>query len=75
VQATVREARLESVKSRVAIFGLMAAWTALKSFIGTLGASLVLAIVFLLASLVLFGMLRSVLRRSHPPPSASKTAT
>jgi hypothetical protein len=56
-------------------FGLMAAWTALKGFVGAIGASLVLAIVFLLASLVVFGMLRSVLRRSHPPPSASKTAT
>ena len=43
------------------IFGLMAAWTAIKGFIGTLGASLVLAIVFLLASLVVFGLLRSVL--------------
>jgi biopolymer transport protein ExbB/TolQ len=43
------------------IFGLMAAWTALKGFIGTLGASLVLALVFLLAGLVVFGLLRSVL--------------
>ena len=74
MQATVREARLESVKSRVAIFGLMAAWTALKSFIGTLGASLVLAIVFLLAGLVVFGLLRSVLHRSQHPPWAGKTA-
>jgi hypothetical protein len=55
-------------------FGLMAAWTGLRSFVGAIGASLVLAIVFLFASLVVFGMLRSVLRRSHPPPSASKTA-
>ena len=43
------------------IFGLMAAWTALKGFLGTLGASLVLALVFLLAGLVVFGLLRSVL--------------
>jgi hypothetical protein len=43
------------------IFGLMAACTALKGFIGTLGASLVLALVFLLAGLVVFGLLRSVL--------------
>jgi hypothetical protein len=52
----------------------MAAWTALKSFIGTLGASLVLAIVFLLAVLVVFGLLRSVLHRSQHPPWAGKTA-
>ena len=45
------------------IFGLMAAWTALKGFVGTVGASLVLAGVFLLASLVVFGLLRSVLHR------------
>jgi hypothetical protein len=41
----------------------MAAWTALKGFVGTVGASLVLAGVFLLASLVVFGLLRSVLHR------------
>jgi hypothetical protein len=40
------------------IFGLMAAWTALQGFVGPVGASLVLAIVFLLASLVVFGLLR-----------------
>jgi hypothetical protein len=57
------------------IFGLMAAWTDLKGFVGAVGASLVLAIVFLLASLVVFGLLRSVLRRSQSPPSATKTAT
>jgi hypothetical protein len=56
-------------------FGLMAAWTDLKGLIGAVGASLVLAIVFLLASLVVFGLLRSVLRRSQPLPSARKTAT
>jgi hypothetical protein len=57
------------------IFGLMAAWTDLKGFVGTVGASLVLAIGFLLASLVVFGLLRSVLHRSQPPPSAGTTAT
>jgi ribose/xylose/arabinose/galactoside ABC-type transport system permease subunit len=57
------------------IFGLMAAWTYLKSFVGTVGASLVLAIVFLLASLVVLGLLRSVLHRSQPPPIARNTAT
>jgi|SRR5579863_8141020 hypothetical protein len=45
------------------IFGLMAAWTGLKGFVGAVGASLVLAIVFLLGSLVVFGLLRSVLHR------------
>ncbi len=57
------------------IFGLMAAWAYLKGFIGAVGASLVLAIVFLLASLVVFGQLRSLLHRSQPPPSAAKSAT
>jgi hypothetical protein len=56
-------------------FGLMAAWTDLDGLVGAVGASLVLAIVFLLASLVVFGLLRSVLRRSQAPPSARKTAT
>jgi hypothetical protein len=56
-------------------FGLMAAWTDLKGFVGAVGASLVLAIVFLLGSLVVFGLLRSVLRRSQSRPSAAKTAT
>lgn len=56
-------------------FGLMAAWTDLKGFVGAVGASLTLAMVFLLASLVVFGLLRSVLRRSQPPSSARKTAT
>ena len=55
--------------------GLMAAWTDLKGFVGAVGASLVLAIVFLLGSLVVFGLLRSVLRRSQSRPSAAKTAT
>jgi hypothetical protein len=57
------------------IFGLMAVWTDLKGFVGAMGASLVLAIVFLLASLIVFGLLRSVLHRSQPPPRASTTAT
>jgi hypothetical protein len=48
------------------IFGLMAAWTALERRIGALGASIVLAIAFLLASLVVLGLLRSVLHRSQP---------
>jgi Putative Actinobacterial Holin-X, holin superfamily III len=50
------------------IFALMAAWTGLDSFIGAFGASLVLAVAFLVASLVVFGLFRSVLHRSHPPP-------
>jgi hypothetical protein len=53
------------------VFGLMAAWTGLKGFVGAVGASLVLAVVFLLASLVVFGLLRSVLHRSR----ARKTTT
>jgi hypothetical protein len=55
------------------VFGLMAAWTDLKGFVGATGASLMLAIVFLLASLVAFGLLRSVLHRSQPAPGARKT--
>jgi hypothetical protein len=35
----------------------------LKGFVGAVGASLALAIVFLLGSLVVFGLLRSALRR------------
>jgi hypothetical protein len=50
------------------IFGLMAAWTELRDFVGPAGASLVLAIVFLLAGLVVFGVLRSVLHPSQPAP-------
>ena len=46
------------------IFGLMAAWTDINRFIGAVGASLLLAILFLLASLVVFVVLRSVLHRS-----------
>lgn len=58
-----------------AVFGLMAAWTDLKGFVGAVGASLVLAIVFLSASLVVFARLRSVLHRSQHPASAGKPAT
>jgi hypothetical protein len=47
-------------------FALMAAWTDLKSLVGALGASLVLAIVFLLGSLVVFGVLQSVRHRAQP---------
>jgi hypothetical protein len=57
------------------IFGLMAAWTGLKDLLGPVGASLVLALAFLIASLVAFGLLRSVLHRSQPPLSARTTAT
>jgi hypothetical protein len=57
------------------IFGLMAAWTGLKAFVGAVDASLVLAIAFLMASLVMFGLLRSVLHRSQSPPSARTTTT
>ena len=57
------------------IFGLMAASTDLKGFVGAVGAALALAVVFLLASLVVFGLLRTVLHRSQPHPSARKTAT
>jgi hypothetical protein len=48
------------------IFALMAAWTDLKGFIGAVGASLVLAIAFLVGSLIVLGLLRSVLHRSQP---------
>ena len=57
------------------IFGLMAAWTYLMGILGAVGASLVLAMVFLLASLAVFGLFRSVLHRSQPPPGTGKTAT
>jgi hypothetical protein len=56
------------------IFGLMAAWTVLNGFVGSVGASLALAMVFLLASLVVLGVLRSVLHRSPPAPSVGNTA-
>jgi hypothetical protein len=56
-------------------FGLMAAWTDLEGFVGAVGASLALAIVFLLASLVVFGVLRSVVRHYQPLPTAGKPAT
>jgi Putative Actinobacterial Holin-X, holin superfamily III len=54
------------------IFGLMAAWTDLERFIGAVSASLILAVVFLVASLVMVGLLRSVLHRSQPPSGVSK---
>ena len=57
------------------IFALMAAWTELKGFIGAVCASLALAIVFLLGSLVVLGLLRSVLHRSQPPPSTREIVT
>ena len=50
------------------VFGLMAAWTSLQGLVGDLGASLVLAVIFLLVSLVVLGVLRSVLHRSKIPP-------
>ena len=55
------------------IFGLMAAWTGLRGFVGAVGASLVLTAVFLLGSLVLFGLLRATLNRSQSPHGAEKT--
>jgi hypothetical protein len=56
-------------------FGLMAAWADLEGLIGGAGASLVLAMSFLLASLVVYGLLRSVRRRPHPAPGARSIAT
>lgn len=56
-------------------FGLMAVWTDLKGSIGSVGASLALAITFLVASLVVFGTLRSVLRGSQSRPSTGTTAS
>jgi len=55
------------------IFGLLAAWTDLKGFMGPVGASLVLAAVFFLASLAVFGLLRSILHRSQPPPATGRS--
>jgi hypothetical protein len=57
------------------IFALMAAWTDLNQFIGALGASLVLAVAFLFASLIVLGLLRSVLRHSQSPRAANKLLT
>jgi hypothetical protein len=45
------------------VFGLMAAWSDLKDLIGSVDASLVLAVASVAASLVVLGMLRSVLHR------------
>jgi hypothetical protein len=55
-------------------FGLMAAWTDLRGLVGAVGASLVLTTLFLLASLVVFGRFRSVLRRPQTVARALKTA-
>jgi hypothetical protein len=57
------------------IFGLMAAWTELKGFIGSVGASLVLAMGFVVASLVLLGLLRSFLHRTQLSPSTKNIVT
>jgi hypothetical protein len=57
------------------VFGLMAAWTELRGFIGSVGASLVLAVVCMVASVVALGILRSVLHRSRTPTSATPIAT
>jgi hypothetical protein len=46
-------------------FGLMAAWTDLQGFLGSVGASLVLAALFLLASVVVFRVLHSTLHHAH----------
>jgi hypothetical protein len=56
------------------VFALMAAWTDLRGVVGPVGASLALAVAFLLASLIVFALLRSVLHRSSTPPGARKTA-
>jgi len=54
-------------------FGLMAAWTSLKGLVGAIGASLVLAALFLLSSIVVFRLLHSVLHHSQAPPSAGNS--
>jgi hypothetical protein len=46
------------------VFGLMAAWMGLERYMGEFGASLALAMVFLVGGLVVMGLLRSVLHRS-----------
>jgi prephenate dehydratase len=53
------------------VFGLMAAWAGLRDFIGSVGASLVLAIAFVGASLVVLAILRSVLHRTRGPKDIS----
>jgi hypothetical protein len=56
-----------------AVFGLMATWTYLKASIGDARASLVLAGIFLLASIGVFVVLRSASRRTSAPPNARAT--
>jgi hypothetical protein len=51
-------------------FALMAAWTDLTGLVGALGASIALAVAFLLGSLVVFGLLQSVRHRAQPAPSS-----
>jgi hypothetical protein len=46
-------------------FGLMAAWMSLKGLVGAIGASLVLAGLFLLSSLVVFRVLHSMLHKQR----------
>jgi len=53
------------------IFALMAAWVELRGFIGSVGASVVLAAVFMMTSFVVFERLRAFLRRSQAPVAAS----
>jgi hypothetical protein len=53
------------------VFGLMALWTDLTRSVGSVGASLALAIAFLLGSLSVFALLRAFLHRSRKPLKAS----
>jgi hypothetical protein len=57
------------------IFALMAAWMILRGYVGATGASVILAALFLIASLIVFRVLHSMLHRSQPPPSAKNTET
>lgn len=57
-----------------AIFGLMAAWTGLKAYIGSVGASSLLGILFLVGGVAVFGLLRSVLHRAQLRPGIGKIA-
>jgi hypothetical protein len=57
------------------IFGLMAAWGELRDLLGSVGASLLLAMVFLLGSIIVFVVFRSVLHRVQSRPAAGHTAT
>jgi uncharacterized membrane protein YqjE len=59
-----------------ATFAVMAAWTDLQRLLGALSASLILAAIFLLASMVLFALLQSVRHRALPaPPPNGGSAT